>query len=68
LAHEAADNGEPALAIDVISLFWTAPMEGFLDASEVVAKELYQDILKKLDPASPEAAALKEAFGKHFDS
>jgi len=68
LAHEAADYGEPALAIDVISLFWTAPMEGFLDASDDVAKELYQDILKRLDPASPEAAALKEAFGKHFDS
>jgi hypothetical protein len=67
LAHEAADYGEPALAIDVISLFWTAPMEGFPYASDV-AKELYQDILKGLDPASPVAAALKEAFGKQFDS
>jgi hypothetical protein len=56
------------LAIDVISLFWTAPMEGFLDASDDVAKELYQDILKRLVSASPEAAALKEAFGKQFDS
>jgi hypothetical protein len=67
LAHEAADHGELALAIDVISLFWTAPMEEFPYAGNV-AKEIYQDILKGMDPASPEAAALKEAFGKQFDS
>ena len=67
MAHEAADYGELALAIDVISLFWTAPMEEFPYAGNV-AKEIYQDILKGMDPASHEAAALKEAFGKQFDS